>query len=78
VERVFGVLVVLTARAVAFARGSNDAANAIGPLTAVVQVAQGAELAGKATVAPWVLMVGGVGIVLGLATWATASWRPWW
>jgi PiT family inorganic phosphate transporter len=69
VERVFGVLVVLTACAIAFAHGSNDVANAIGPLAAVIQVAQGAELAGKATVAPWMLVVGGVGIVLGLATW---------
>jgi PiT family inorganic phosphate transporter len=69
VERVFGVLAVLTACAIAFAHGSNDVANAIGPLAAVIQVAQGAELAGKATVAPWMLVVGGVGIVLGLATW---------
>jgi PiT family inorganic phosphate transporter len=69
VERVFGVLVVLTACAVAFAHGSNDVANAIGPLAAVIQVAQGADLAGVAAVAPWMLGVGGVGIVLGLATW---------
>jgi PiT family inorganic phosphate transporter len=69
VERVFSVLQIMTACAVAFAHGSNDVANAIGPLAAVIQVAQGAELAGKATVAPWMLVVGGVGIVLGLATW---------
>jgi PiT family inorganic phosphate transporter len=69
VERVFGVLAVLTACAIAFAHGSNDVANAIGPLAAVIQVAQGAELAGRAAVAPWMLVVGGVGIVIGLATW---------
>jgi PiT family inorganic phosphate transporter len=69
VERVFGVLQIMTACAVAFAHGSNDVANAIGPLAAVIQVAQGADLAGKAAVAPWMLVVGGVGIVIGLATW---------
>ncbi len=69
VERVFAVLQILTASAVAFAHGSNDVANAIGPLAAIVNVAQGAELAGKAAVAPWMLAVGGLGIVLGLSTW---------
>jgi PiT family inorganic phosphate transporter len=69
VERVFSVLQIMTACAVAFAHGSNDVANAIGPLAAVIQVAQGADLAGKAAVAPWMLVVGGVGIVIGLATW---------
>lgn len=69
VERVFVVLQILTACAVAFAHGSNDVANAIGPLAAIVGVVQGGELAGKAQVQPWMLAVGGVGIVLGLATW---------
>jgi PiT family inorganic phosphate transporter len=69
VERVFAVLQVMTACAVAFAHGSNDVANAIGPLAAVVHVVQGADLTSKAPVAPWMLMVGGLGIVLGLATW---------
>jgi PiT family inorganic phosphate transporter len=69
VERVFTVLQVLTACAVAFAHGSNDVANAIGPLAAVVQVVEGAAIAGQATVAPWMLVVGGIGIVIGLATW---------
>lgn len=59
----------MTACAVAFAHGSNDVANAIGPLAAVVQVAQGIDVAGKTEVAPWMLIVGGIGIVLGLATW---------
>ena len=69
VERVFSVLQVLTACAVAFAHGSNDVANAIGPLAAVVHVARGAAMAGKAPLEPWMLMVGGIGIVFGLATW---------
>lgn len=69
VERVFVVLQVLTACSVAFAHGSNDVANAIGPLAAVVQVASGAAAEAKVPVAPWMLAVGGIGIVLGLATW---------
>ncbi|MEN8182769.1 MAG: inorganic phosphate transporter [Myxococcota bacterium] len=68
VERVFAVLQIMTACAVAFAHGSNDVANAIGPLAAVVNVAGGGELDGKAPVAVWMLAVGGLGIVVGLAT----------
>jgi PiT family inorganic phosphate transporter len=44
-------------------------ANAIGPLAAIVQVASGEVLERQASVAPWMLLVGGFGIVLGLATW---------
>ena len=69
VERIFGVLQVMTACAVAFAHGSNDVANAIGPLAAIVQIVQGVEIGGTATVSPWMLVVGGIGIVVGLATW---------
>ncbi|MEE2664946.1 MAG: inorganic phosphate transporter [Myxococcota bacterium] len=70
VERVFVVLQILTACAVAFAHGSNDVANAIGPLAAIATALQeGGELAHKAPVAPWMLAVGGAGIVVGLATW---------
>jgi PiT family inorganic phosphate transporter len=69
VERVFVVLQILTACAVAFAHGSNDVANAIGPLAAVVHVAQDMDVTGKSPVEPWMLGVGGIGIVIGLATW---------
>ncbi len=69
VERVFVVLQIMTACAVAFAHGSNDVANSIGPLAAVVSVVEGAALTQKAPVQPWMLAVGGLGIVLGLATW---------
>ncbi len=63
------MLQILTACAVAFAHGSNDVANSIGPLAAVVNVIEGGTLATKAPVAPWMLAIGGLGIVLGLATW---------
>ena len=69
VERIFVVLQILTACAVAFAHGSNDVANSIGPLAAVASAVGGSEIASKAPVAPWMLAIGGVGIVLGLATW---------
>jgi PiT family inorganic phosphate transporter len=68
VERVFAALVIMTASSVAFAHGSNDVANAVGPLAAIISVEQGLDLASKAPVAPWMLMVGGIGIVVGLAT----------
>lgn len=69
-ERVFVVLQILTACAVAFAHGSNDVANAIGPLAAVVEAVNGgSELATKSAVQPWMLAVGGLGIGVGLATW---------
>jgi PiT family inorganic phosphate transporter len=68
VERVFGVLMVVTACGMAFAHGSNDVANAIGPLAAVVSVAQNGAVLAKAAVPAWILMLGGAGIVIGLAT----------
>ncbi len=67
VEKVFGVLMVLTACAMAFAHGSNDVANAIGPVAAVVSIVQsGGEVASKSMLPLWVLGLGGVGIVIGL------------
>jgi phosphate/sulfate permease len=59
---------------VAFAHGANDVANSIGPMSAVIAVAQagGESIAAKSPVPLWVLALGGVGIVFGLATW---GWR---
>ena len=68
VERVFGVLMVITACGMAFAHGSNDVANAIGPLAAVIGVATTGAIAAKSSLPVWVLMLGGGGIVVGLAT----------
>ncbi len=67
VERVFSVLMVVTACAMAFAHGSNDVANAIGPVASVVSIVKsGGEVAAKSALPPWVLLLGGAGIVLGL------------
>jgi PiT family inorganic phosphate transporter len=68
VERVFGVLMVITACSMAFAHGSNDVANAIGPLAAVLSVASTGMVGAKSAVPIWVLVLGGAGIVIGLAT----------
>jgi PiT family inorganic phosphate transporter len=68
VERVFGVLMVLTACGMAFAHGSNDVANAIGPLAAVIGIASTGTIAAQSSLPLWVLMLGGGGIVIGLAT----------
>ncbi len=68
VERVFAVLMVITACGMAFAHGSNDVANAIGPLAAVIGIATTGSIAAKSALPIWVLVIGGVGIVIGLAT----------
>jgi len=68
-ERVFGVLMIITAAAMAFAHGSNDVANAIGPLAAIYSVIESGGAIGSESALPvWILLVGGVGIVVGLIT----------
>ncbi|VAW90520.1 Probable low-affinity inorganic phosphate transporter [hydrothermal vent metagenome] len=69
VEKVFAVLMIVTACAMAFAHGSNDVANAVGPIAAVVGIVEsGGEIAAKSVLPIWVLLLGGVGIVIGLVT----------
>ena len=68
VERIFGVLMIVTASGMAFAHGSNDVANAIGPVAAIVSVVTTGEVSHESTVPPWVLLIGAAGIVVGLAT----------
>ncbi len=68
VEKVFAPLCVFTACSMAFAHGSNDVANGIGPLAAVVSIAQTGEVAQESALPIWILFLGGIGIVIGLAT----------
>lgn len=68
IEFAFGLLMIVSASAMAFAHGSNDVANAIGPLAAIVSVLDTGVIGSKAAISPWVLLVGGIGIVFGLAT----------
>ncbi len=70
VERLFGVLMIFTACSMAFAHGSNDVANAIGPLAAIVGVVQSGGVFVEESALPfWILLLGGAGIVTGLAMW---------
>ncbi len=73
VEKIFVFLQILSASFVAFAHGANDVANAIGPVAAVLDVIKNGTISTKASLIPtWLLGFGGIGIVIGLATW---GWR---
>ena len=67
VERMFGRLQILSACAIAFAHGSNDVANAIAPVAAILNAESGI-VESTAPVPPWLLLLGGAGIVVGLST----------
>ena len=67
VEKVFSILMLMTACAMAFAHGSNDVANAIGPLSAVVAIIEsGGQIINDAPLAWWILPLGASGIMVGL------------
>ncbi|HHO49352.1 MAG TPA: inorganic phosphate transporter [Deltaproteobacteria bacterium] len=69
VEKVFSPLMIFTACAMAFAHGSNDVANGIGPMAAVVSIVNnGGSVAQDASLPNWILILGGVGIIVGLGT----------
>ena len=72
VEKIFALLQIITACLVAFAHGSNDVANAIGPLSAAYQALSEGVIASKSATPTWALLLGGIGIVAGLAT---LGWR---
>jgi PiT family inorganic phosphate transporter len=68
VEKIFAILMVFTACAMAFAHGSNDVANAVGPVAAIVGIIEsGGQMAQKSAMPVWILLMGGVGIVVGLS-----------
>src|SRR5690606_9002203 len=68
VEKVFAMLLAVSAAFLAFAHGANDTANAVGPLAAIVELLRTGVVAAKATVPIGLLVLGGVGIIIGLAT----------
>lgn len=69
VENLFAILMIFTAAAMAFAHGSNDVANAVGPLAAIASVIEsGGQIVKKSALPSWILILGGIGIVVGLAT----------
>lgn len=69
IEHVFIYLQVITACFVAFAHGSNDVANAIGPLAAITNILNSGTIESIIGVPVWLIVLGGVGIIVGLATW---------
>ena len=68
VEQVYVPLVIISSCAVAFSHGANDVANSVGPLAAVANILSTGTVEMKVPVPMWILMLGGTGIVLGLAT----------
>lgn len=72
VEKIFGYLQIMSACFMAFAHGANDVANAIGPLAAAISILTTGAISEQSIIPTWILALGGVGIVLGLATW---GWR---
>ena len=68
-ENVFKYLQILTAFYVAFAHGSNDVANAVGPLAAVVAILKDGQVHMKVVMPTWILGLGGGFIVFGLLVW---------
>lgn len=68
-EEIFKYLQVSTACYMAFAHGANDVANATGPMAGIITTMSKGVVVAKAYVPDWVLALGGIGIVIGLATW---------
>jgi len=68
VNTLFNVPLVFAAALLSFAHGSNDVANAIGPLAAIIEILRGdgTEIAHAAPIPLWVMLVGAVGLAVGL------------
>jgi len=66
-EDLYSYLQVFTACALSFAHGSNDVANAVAPICAVLAIYDTGVLTDEAPVPQWVLIMGAIGIVVGLA-----------
>ena len=69
VENFSKPLQVLSASYEAFGNGANDVANAVGPVAAIIAVLQTGTIGVQVPVPLWVLGLGGVGLVVGIATW---------
>ncbi|OGF59724.1 MAG: phosphate permease [Candidatus Fischerbacteria bacterium RBG_13_37_8] len=67
-EKLFGYLQIMTACYMAFAHGANDVANAIGPFAGIISVLHNKTIPTQADVPVYILLIGGIGIVIGLLT----------
>lgn len=66
VNGLFAIPLICASALLSFAHGANDVANAVGPLAAIVTAATNAEVAAKAHIPAWVMVVGAIGISCGL------------
>ena len=66
VSSLFTVPLICSTALLSFAHGSNDVANAVGPLAAVVSAVSSGDIAAQVVVPTWVMVVGALGIVAGL------------
>ncbi len=69
VEKMANPLQILSASFQAFSHGANDVANAIGPVAAIVAVAQTQRVDMEVPVPIWLLLLGGAGLAFGVYTW---------
>jgi PiT family inorganic phosphate transporter len=67
VNKLFGMPLIFAAALLSFAHGSNDVANAIGPLAAIYDTLLTQGIHGKATIPLWVMLIGALGLAVGLA-----------
>lgn len=68
VNDLFTIPLIFAAALLSFAHGANDVANAIGPLAAIYDALSTGLIASKASIPLWVMVVGAIGLVIGLAT----------
>jgi PiT family inorganic phosphate transporter len=67
INTLFTVPLIFAAALLSFAHGANDVANAVGPLAAIADAVTSHGVAAKAAIPLWVMAIGAIGIVLGLA-----------
>lgn len=67
VNALFGMPLIFAAALLSFAHGSNDVANAIGPLAAIHDTLLTSGISTRATVPLWVMVIGALGLAIGLA-----------
>ena len=65
-RKLFHLPLICSAALLSFAHGSNDVANAVGPLAAILDTANTGTLTGEIGVPFWVMLIGATGISLGL------------
>ena len=63
----FVIPLIISAAMLSFAHGANDVANAVGPLAAINDALLNSEVATKAEIPFWVMLIGAIGIAIGLA-----------